>query len=58
MPRCCGIVRSPDGKTVIRCEVGHADEETAKQAAKAAALSAWETLSHDEGEPVVEEVTL
>ncbi len=54
MPRCC-IVRSADGKTLIRCEVVYADEEIAKQAAKAAAVSAWEMLSHAEGERLVEE---
>jgi hypothetical protein len=57
MPRCC-IVRSTDGNTLIRCEVVHADDETAKQAAKAAALSAWATLSHAEGEPLVEETAV
>ena len=57
MPRCC-IVRSPDGKTVIRCEVVHEDDETAKQAAKAAALSAWGKLSHGEDEPLVEEAAV
>ena len=57
MPRCC-IVRSPDGNTVIRCDVVHADDEAAKQAAKAAALSAWETLSHGDHEPLVEETRI